>query len=187
MCSPPVQLLCILSYKSWHVEVKRKSRHCSRWCSPVWGHKFHHWSCILYLYWTVPVSLAACITGNFLQCRCHQYNLISISVSLRHALVVTSQIRSLKQWHRRAAHHMQKGTRLSPSLLFVVVIQGESLWTGLSRGTSWPAYKHSTERNTCGFCGWHTIIHVLPSLLMIFQSVKSWEPGMEHRAEEALL
>jgi len=32
MCRPSVQLLCILkSYKSWPVEVKRKTRLCSRW------------------------------------------------------------------------------------------------------------------------------------------------------------
>jgi len=68
-CRPPVQLFCIFeSYKSWPVEAKRKSRLCSRWCSSVQGHKFLsperlEWvSCVLYLYWTAPVFLAACIT-----------------------------------------------------------------------------------------------------------------------------
>ena len=50
--------------------LKQKERPglCSRWHSTVCGHKFSspeglEWvSCILYLYWTVPVSLAACIT-----------------------------------------------------------------------------------------------------------------------------
>ena len=42
---------------------------CSRWHSSVHGHKFsspeslEQASCVLYIYWTVPVSLAACIPG----------------------------------------------------------------------------------------------------------------------------
>ena len=55
------------SYKSWPVEVKRKTRLCSRWGWSVCGDRFPsldslEWvSCICSLYWTELVSLAAII------------------------------------------------------------------------------------------------------------------------------
>jgi len=60
---------------------------CSRWHLSVHGHKFsspeslERASCVLYLYWTVPVSLTACITKYLLRCRCHQY-ILPINLSL---------------------------------------------------------------------------------------------------------
>jgi len=113
---------------------------------------------LIIIYWTVPVSLAACIAitvSDSLVTKICPRELASViyciawsSFSLQRAKTSNFQIHRITErmvytWMTSnlpidifvtfvLLHHMQKGTKLSPSSLFIVVVRGESLGTRLA-------------------------------------------------------